>query len=263
MKPKVLVLKADGINCDEELAFAFKLAGGQVETVHINDLRSKKKKLSSYQILAIPGGFSYGDDIVSGKILAVELTSFLSKELKKFIKRKNTLVIGICNGFQVLVRTGLLPFNHLGKMDVTLTNNDSGHFECRWIKLKIQPSKCPFLNNEAMKQFNNVLSFQVAHGEGKFFANSKVLKDIEKKGLVVFRYVDENGRATQKYPQNPNGSLNAIAGICDPTGRILGLMPHPERYVLKEQYPNWRSSEKEKPQGLQIFEGMIKYVKEN
>ena len=262
MNPKVLILKADGINCDEELAFAFNLAGGKAETVHINDLRLRKKKLSDYQILAIPGGFSYGDDVVSGKILAVELTSFLSKELKKFLKRKNTLVIGICNGFQVLVRTGLLPFNHLGEMDATLINNESGHFECRWIKLKQNSSRCVFLNSS-----DGILTFQVAHGEGKFFANPKVLKDIEKRGLVAFRYIDEKGNPTQKYPDNPNGSLNAIAGVCDPTGRILGLMPHPERFVLKEQYPNWRSlnpsADGRKPQGLSIFEGMINYVKKN
>lgn len=265
MKPKVLVLKADGINCEEELVFAFNLAGGKAELVHVNDLRSKKKKLSDYQILAIPGGFAYGDDVVSGKILAVELTSYLSKELKKFIKRKNTLVIGICNGFQVLVRTGLLPFGKVGEVDATLINNDSGHFECRWINLKRQPgSKCAFLNNGAMKQFDNdLLSFQVAHGEGKFFTNNKTIRTIEQSNLVVFRYCDENGNPTQKYPENPNGSLNAIAGVCDPTGRILGLMPHPERFVQKEQYPNWRRTKIGKPHGLPIFESMIQYVKKS
>lgn len=130
-KPKILVLKTDGINCDEELSFAFEIAGGNSKTVHVNDLRSKAENLRNYQILAIPGGFSYGDDVVSGKILAVELTSFLSGELKKFIQRKDTLIIGICNGFQVLVRTGLLPFGKIGEMKTTLQHNDSGHFECR------------------------------------------------------------------------------------------------------------------------------------
>ena len=153
MKPKVLVLKADGTNCDEELSFAFKIAGGDPKIVHINELRKKQDSLKDYNILAIPGGFAYGDDIVSGKILAVELTSFFSEELKKFIERKDTLIIGICNGFQVLIRTGLLPFGTIGKMQATLTNNDSGRFECRWINLKIETkSKCVFLNNKAMKQ---------------------------------------------------------------------------------------------------------------
>src|SRR3989344_2309532 len=147
-KPKILVLKTEGTNCDEELYFAFKIAGGDPKIVHINELRSKKENLKNYNILAIPGGFSYGDDIVSGKILAIELTSFFSEELKKFIQRKNTLIIGICNGFQVLIRTGLLPFGKIGKMDATLTNNDSGHFECRWINLRIEPnSRCVFLND--------------------------------------------------------------------------------------------------------------------
>lgn len=282
-KPKVLVLKTDGINCDEETAFAFNLAGGNVKIVHVNDLRNKKDDLNNYQILAIPGGFSYGDDIVSGKILAVELTSFFSEELRKFTARKDTLIIGICNGFQVLVRTGLLPFGKLGEMSATLTNNDSGHFECRWVNLKIEPnSKCVFLNNpitsdggrlNARKAMtpprwtnNGIVSYQVAHGEGKFLTDPQTLKKIEQQGLVVFRYVDENNKPTQGYPANPNGALNAIAGICDPSGRILGLMPHPERFVKIEQHPNWRrlsvrQAQDLRPQGLPIFENMIKYVR--
>ncbi|MDP3726835.1 MAG: phosphoribosylformylglycinamidine synthase I [bacterium] len=264
-KPKVLVLKTDGTNCDEETAFAFGLAGGDPKIVHVNELRTKNKKLTNFQILAIPGGFSYGDDIVSGKILAVELTSFFSEELKKFIERKNTIIIGICNGFQVLVRTGLLPFGKIGTMDATLTNNDSGHFECRWINLRIEPnSPCVFLNNRTIEQSSNgILSYQVAHGEGKFFADNETIQAIEKSNLVVFRYVDEKGKPTQKYPENPNGALHAIAGICDPTGRILGLMPHPERFVRREQHPNWRRLSIEKPEGLPFFENIVKYVINN
>ncbi|MFH1832836.1 MAG: phosphoribosylformylglycinamidine synthase I [Candidatus Levyibacteriota bacterium] len=265
IKPKVLVLKTDGTNCDEETFFAFQMAGGNPKIVHVNELRTKKESLKNYQILALPGGFSYGDDIVSGKILAVELTSFFSQELKKFIQRKETLMIGICNGFQVLVRTGLLPFEEIGKMSATLTNNDCGHFVCRWVDLKIEEkSKCVFLNNEAMKQFNNIVSYQVAHGEGKFFANNVTIKTIEQSNLVTLRYVDANGKPTQNYPQNPNGSINAIAGICDKSGRILGLMPHPERFIFKEQHPNWRRINPPTggPQGFPIFENMIKFVKE-
>lgn len=261
MKPKVLVLKTDGINCDEETAFAFNLVGGVAKIVHVNDLRSRRDNLSKYQILAIPGGFSYGDDVVSGKILAIELASFFSKELTKFIARKNTLIIGVCNGFQVLIRTGLLPFGKLGEMSATLTNNDSGHFECRWVNLRIEnKSHCVFLNNSTMKQFDNLVSYQVAHGEGKFFTDPQTLKKIEQQGLVALRYVNENGKPTQKYPANPNGALNAIAGITDPTGRILGLMPHPERFVKVEQHPNWRRIPNLQPQGLPIFENMIKYI---
>lgn len=258
-KVKVLVLKADGINCDEETVFAFNLAGAVAKLVHINDLRAKKDSLSNYQIMAIPGGFAYGDDIASGKILAVELSSFFYDEIQKFLERKNTLIMGICNGFQVLVRTGLLPFNKLGTMDVTLTSNDSGHFECRWINLKIEKgSNYTFLKDlEGM-----VVTYQVAHGEGKLFADKKTIDRIEKEKLVVFRYVDKSGNRTQNYPANPNGSLNAIAGICDPSGRILGIMPHPERFVLTEQYPNWRR-ERLEPQGLSIFQKAVKYVIDN
>lgn len=258
-KPKILILKTDGINCDEELAFAFQLAGGNAKIVHVNELRAKQESLKQFQILAIPGGFSYGDDIVSGKILAAELTSFFSDSLREFIQRNNTLTIGICNGFQVLIRTGILPFGNIGKMDATLTYNDSGHFECRWVKLQIEPhSSCVFLQN--MK--NQIVSYQVAHGEGKFYASQKNIEDIEKNNLVALRYIAEENKATQQYPANPNGSLHAIAGITDPTGRVLGLMPHPERFVRIEQYPNWRRTKIDKPQGLPIFTNMVKYAKE-
>ena len=258
-KPKVLVLKADGTNRDEEMAYAFKVAGGDPKIVHVNELRSGAEKMEDYQILALPGGFAYGDDIVSGKILAIELTSFLGSEMKKFINRKDTAIIGICNGFQVLVRTGLLPFRKIGEMDVTLTNNDSGHFECRWIKAKVErKSKCKFL--EGLE--NQIINYPVAHGEGKFFANAETLKKIEAQNLVAFRYVDEEGNPTQEYPQNPNGALNAIMGVTDATGRILGMMPHPECFVRIEQHPNWRRRKIAKPQGLPLFENIVRSVKE-
>lgn len=257
-KPNVLILKTDGTNCDDELAYAFKISGGNADIVHINELRDKKKKLSNYHILGIPGGFSYGDDIISGKVLAVELTSFFKEELKKFIERKNTATIGICNGFQVLVRTGVLPFDTIGNMQATLTNNDSGHFECRWIDLKID-EKTSNMFLQKIKGFT--VTYQVAHGEGKLFCSDEVLKKIEEQNLVTFRYIDKQGNPTQEYPENPNGSLHAIAGITDRTGRVLGLMPHPERFVEIEQYPNWRRENIKRPQGLPIFKNMISYVK--
>lgn len=258
MKPKVLVLKADGTNRDEEMAYAFEIAGGEPRIVHVNELRSGQEKFSDYQILVLPGGFAYGDDIVSGKILAIELTSFFKEELNKFIERKDTAILGVCNGFQVLVRTGLLPFRKLGEMDVTLTNNDSGHLECRWIKAKVTPnSNCKFL--EGLE--NIIIDYPVAHGEGKFFADKKTLREIENKNLVAFRYVDQDGNPTQNYPENPNGALNAIMGITDTTGRILGMMPHPECFVRIEQHPNWRRGQVRKPQGLPLFENIVKFVK--
>lgn len=256
-KPQVLVLRTDGTNCDEELFFAFQLAGAQPRMVHVNQLRNKKEKLNNFQILALPGGFSYGDDVASAKILSVELTSFFSDELRRFVNRKDTLTIGLCNGFQALVRTGLLPFRKIGSMDVTLTNNDSGHFECRWVKMKIEKSACEFLNPLVGK----IVSYTTAHGEGKFFAQDETIDKIEEEKLVAIRYVDENGNPTQHYPQNPNGSLHAIAGITDKTGRVFGMMPHPERFVRKEQYPNWRRVQIDKPHGLILFEQMVKYVK--
>lgn len=264
MKPQVIVLKADGVNRDEEMAFAFELAGAKAKIVHINDLRSKKDSLRNYEILALPGGFAYGDDIVSGKILAIELTSFFADELKKFVERKNTATIGVCNGFQALIRTGLLPFGKPGEMHATLSNNESGHFECRWIQAKAENnSVCKFL--DGMEDM--VVSYPIAHGEGRFFTDSKTLTQIEKQQLVAFRYVDEKGNPTHKYPQNPNGSLNEIMGICDPSGRILGLMPHPECFVRPEQHPNWRRekilrpAQDFQPQGLQLFQNIVNFVK--
>lgn len=257
-KPKVLVLKTDGINRDEELAFAFKLAGGDPEIVHVNDLRTKKGLLKNYHVLGLPGGFAYGDDIASGKILATELTSFFKEELRKFVERKDTAIIGVCNGFQVLVRTGILPFGTIGRMRATLTNNDSGHFECRWVPVKAENnSRCVFLGGLD----NQIVHYPVAHGEGKFFTDPQTLEKIEKERLVTFRYVDKTGKSTQKYPLNPNGSLNAIVGVCDLTGRVLGLMPHPECFVRAEQHPNWRRMETSKPHGLPLFKNIVRFVK--
>ncbi|MBI2334467.1 phosphoribosylformylglycinamidine synthase subunit PurQ [Candidatus Daviesbacteria bacterium] len=233
MKPKVCILRADGTNCDVELFYAFEKAGGKCEYVNVNQLRDKSKSMQDYQILALPGGFAYGDDIASGKIWAVELISFFKEELLKFHK-KGGLIIGICNGFQVLIRTGLLPFGNIGKMDATLAPNDSGHFECRWIRVKSEKSE-------------QIFWMSVNHGEGKFFANKETIAAIEQSGLVIFRYID-----------NPNGSLNDIAGVTDPTGRVIGLMPHPEKFVDETQFANWRRDKISKPHGVNFFEEMIR-----
>lgn len=264
MKPKVCILRVDGTNCDEELFYAFEKFGSAPEYIHINQLRNKEKSLRKFQILALPGGFAYGDDVASGKILAVELISFLKDQLTEYIS-KGRLILGVCNGFQALIRTGLLPFGNIGKMDATLATNDSGHFECRWIRLKTVKSKCIFLNNNS----GETGDFAINHGEGRFFANPQTIKKIEDQNLVVFRYADEKGKAVLKYPDNPNGSINAIAGICDPTGRILGLMPHPEKFVDFTQHPNWRRIRYKKgalalqnfSDGGFIFKNMVKFAK--
>jgi len=258
IKPKVCVLRTDGTNCDEELFYAFEKFGGKPDYVHINELRSKTKYLKNYQILALPGGFTYGDDIASGKILAVELMSFLKDQLEEYINKEG-LVIGICNGFQALVRTGLLPFRQIGKMDATLAQNQSGRFECRWIKLKVEKSKCVFLN----KNNGKIGEFAVNHGEGRFFSDTKTIEQVENEDLVFMRYVDDKGKPTQDYPANPNGSTNAIAGITDPTGRILGIQPHPEKFVEITQHPNWRRQKFTKPHGALIFEEMVKFAKQS
>lgn len=257
IKPKICILRTDGTNCDEELFYAFQKYGGQPEYVHINLLRDKSKKLSNFKVLAIPGGFAYGDDVASGKILAIELVSYLRDQLQEYIFKKG-LILGVCNGFQALIRTGLLPFNRLGEMDATLTQNKSGHFECRWVKIKIEESKCVFLNPYR----GQIIDIAVNHGEGRFFALPKDLKRVENEKLVFCRYVNDSGEPTQHYPTNPNGAANAIAGVVDPTGHILGLMPHPEKIVEITQHPNWRRGNVEAKGGL-LFESMIKFAKES
>lgn len=254
--PRVLVLKTDGINCDSEMVDAFQTAGARPRTTHVNELRNREINLRDFQILAIPGGFSYGDDVRSGKILALELNSYLGDKINDFIQQQKGLVLGVCNGFQVLTRTGLLPFGTMGKMNAILADNDSGKFECHQVNLKVENSSaCVFVDG-----IKGPISLPVAHGEGKFYAEPGVLSRVDNEKLVVFRYCDELGVSTQKYPQNPNGALNAIAGITDPSGHILGLMPHPERFIRKSQHPNWRRMQNLESQGLPIFEKMIQYA---
>ena len=254
MRPNICILRTDGTNCDPETANAFLKAGGNPELVHINQLRSGTRRLRSYQILAIPGGFSYGDDVASGKILAIELISFLHDELQEFVDA-GKLVIGICNGFQVLVQSGLLPLNTIRIRYATLEINDSGKFECRWIKLITEKgSPCIFTRG-----YDNEIMLPVAHGEGSFFVDTKWPEIGENKNCVALRY-SEGGQPADFYPANPNGSLYSIAGVCDPFGRIFGLMPHPERFVEFSQFDNWRRESIAKPHGLQMFENAVNFA---
>ncbi|MDD5692092.1 MAG: phosphoribosylformylglycinamidine synthase I [Candidatus Omnitrophica bacterium] len=256
-KPKVCVLRSAGTNCDKETAAAFKLAGGEPELAHINSLVSGAKSLNDFQILALPGGFSYGDDVASGKIFANELRFKLADSLREFI-RAGKLIIGICNGFQILVKSGLLPGSTELKQNTSLIINDSGKFEDRWVYLK-PGGRCVWT-----KGLKNIIYLPVAHGEGKFLAQDKnVLKSLKDNGQVVFRYCDSSGKLSG-YPDNPNGSIENIAGICDKTGRILGLMPHPERHLFSMQHPrNWNLKSKKEGDGLQIFKNGVKYVRDN
>ncbi len=254
MKVKVCVLRTAGTNCDKETAFAFSLCKAQVELVHINEIVSDKVSLSDYHILALPGGFSYGDDIASGKIFANELKHKLSPDLKKFIS-KGKLIIGICNGFQVLVKSGLLPGNNLFAQEASLIINDSGKFEDRWVYLS-SSGKCIWTRG-----ISKVIYLPVAHGEGKFVVkDKKIISRMKNKGQIIFCYSDSSGSLTG-YPDNPNGSVYNIAGICDKTGRVLGLMPHPERHIQLGQHPRW--SLNRCGDGLQIFRNGVEYINNN
>jgi len=254
-KPKICILRTAGTNCDKETAFAFYLAGACADLVHINNLVNTKVKLSDYHILALPGGFSYGDDIASGKIFANELKHKLADDLKKFIQ-DGKLIIGICNGFQILVKSGLLPGNDLLAQEASLIINDSGKFEDRWVHLRIAQNKCVWT-----KGLPDIIYLPVAHGEGKFIVqDKKVIERLKKNGQVVFQYCNIQGKSSG-YPHNPNGALDDIAGICDKTGRILGLMPHPERNINLRQHPGWDTDEA--GIGLQIFKNGVNYIKNN
>jgi phosphoribosylformylglycinamidine synthase len=256
---KVCVLFAAGTNCDEETVRAFRMTGAEAETIHINKLKSRERTIADFQILAIPGGFSYGDYIASGRILANELKHNLAGDIEQFLAQ-GKLVIGICNGFQVLVKCGLLPaFDRpFEPQTVTLDTNDSNRYEDRWVYLKPEPSPCVFTRN-----LPDIIYLPVAHAEGKFIvANSTVLERLSARHQVVLRYVDPGGQPAE-YPENPNGSVEGIAGICDPTGRVFGLMPHPERNVRREHHPRWRGQRLTRPDGIAIFENAVKYAKEN
>jgi len=257
IKPKVCILRSAGTNCDKETAAAFKLAGADPELLHINSLVSRQRMLNDFKILALPGGFSYGDDIASGKIFANELRFKLADSLRQFIS-EGKLIIGICNGFQILVKSGLLPGTVDLRQNTSLIINDSGKFEARWVYLKPQ-GKCAWT-----KDLNKIIYLPVAHGEGKFVTEDKsVLNRLKKNGQVVFEYCDAKGKSSG-YPDNPNGSIENIAGICDETGRVFGLMPHPERHIYAAQHPrNWELKSKHEGDGLQIFRNGVKYVKEN
>ncbi|MFH1782954.1 MAG: phosphoribosylformylglycinamidine synthase I [Candidatus Omnitrophota bacterium] len=263
IKPKVIVLRTAGTNCDIETAYAFTLSGAIVELVHINELVKGEKRLQDYHILALPGGFTYGDDIASGKILANEIRYRLGEEIKGFIE-EGKLIIGICNGFQVLVKAGILPGIERDIIEASLTHNDSGKFEDRWVYLKtghksqVTGHRCVWT-----KGIKDIIYLPVAHGEGKFIPRDKnILSTLKKNNQIVFQYVDEKG-SYGKYPINPNGSTEHIAGICDPTGRILGMMPHPERHILFTQHPRWtRNKKKAHGDGLTIFKNGVSFVKE-
>jgi len=251
--PKVLILRAPGTNCDEEAQYAFELAGTWADRIHINRLRENPAALHQYQILMVPGGFSYGDDVAAGKILATQLTAFLGDELRKF-RDAEKLILGVCNGFQAILKAGLLvPPDEEGPL-ATLAHNTHG-YQDRWLHVEVASHKSPFLKGIRSMQI------PMAHGEGNFVCRKEwILKGLEQAGQVALRYVNSEGGPANGYPENPNGSQGDIAGVTDMSGRVLGLMPHPERHILPTQHPRWtREGLKREGDGLQLFRNAIEY----
>jgi phosphoribosylformylglycinamidine synthase I len=249
MKPRVLVLRAAGTNCDVETAFAFALAGAEPTTLHINRLREQADLLREYQMLAIPGGFSYGDDVASGRIFANELMSRLRDEILAFVDRGG-FVLGICNGFQVLVKAGLLPrLDGEAQQQATLTDNTSGVYGDRWVRLTGDATRCAWIADD------QELELPVAHAEGRFVAAPGVIDRLAQQHQIALRY---------SAGTNPKGSTADIAGVCDPSGRVFGLMPHPERFLRWENHPRWtRETRRPEGDGVRLFRIAIRRVMEN
>jgi len=272
---KALVLTGYGLNCDYETDFSLKVAGADTERIHINELIATPKSgarvsLDDYHILVFGGGFSWADDHGAGVIMAAKLRYNIGEEIEEFI-RKGKLIIGICNGFQALVNLGLLPGfdGDYHSRQVALTYNESGNFIDSWIKLKVrEDTVCIFTKGIS------TIDLPVRHGEGKFFAKKDIIDRLFEESQVAFQYVDsECNLAHGRWPVNPNGSLYDIAGICDSTGRVFGLMPHPEAYNHYTNHPDWAAKkeqlarigkiiEGEEGEGIAIFRNAVQYIRE-
>lgn len=259
MPVQVLVLSGFGINCERETAEAFRRAGGAPEIVHLNDLVLAPDRLAVADIFAIPGGFSFGDNVASGKILANRLRHTLGGPMRAFVA-DGKLAIGICNGFQVMVKMGLLPlFDGDFRQEVTLAHNNSDRYEDRWVTLAADPSS-PCVWTRGIR----ALEVPIRHGEGKFIPrDAETLDRLRANGQVALRYTARDGApANGVYPLNPNGSEDDIAGICDPSGRIFGLMPHPEAFLDRTNHPRWtREDLPEEGAGLQLFRNAVDHVR--
>jgi phosphoribosylformylglycinamidine synthase len=257
-RPAILILHASGTNRDAEAARACELAGGAPEIVHINQLRAGERRFGDYDMLLLPGGFSYGDALGAGARMALDMQVFFQEELQTFVDSGKP-VLGICNGFQVLVKAGLLPGLRQAQPPVkprkaTLTENASGHFECRWVHLAVNPqARAGYL-----AAIDDLIFCPVAHGEGNFqVQDAATLAQIEADHLVAFRYVDGDGNPVGgRYPLNPNGSVADIAGICNARGNVVGLMPHPEDHLLPIQNPVGGQGQL----GLALFQAMIRTI---
>ncbi|HVN52887.1 MAG TPA: phosphoribosylformylglycinamidine synthase I [Anaerolineaceae bacterium] len=253
MKPRALVLQATGTNRDHDAALAIELAGGAPEIVHLNQLRRREKRWSDYQMLVLPGGFSYADALGAGRLLALDLTVYFAGEVRTFVDSGRP-VIGICNGFQALVKAGILPGSG-GLRRVSLTFNSGGCFECRWVTLLPTSRACIWTRG-----LEQMITCPVAHGEGNFtVSETNILETLDAQEQVALRYVRPDGtRPEGEYPFNPNGSAGDIAGICNPQGNVLGLMPHPENHVFAYQNPDKRTPAQ--GSGLALFANGVAYA---
>jgi phosphoribosylformylglycinamidine synthase subunit PurQ / glutaminase len=260
MKPKTLVLQAHGTNRDIDVAAALSLAGADPEGVPLNTLRAEKKHFADYQMLVVAGGFSYADALGAGKLLALDLNAYFVDEINAFVAAGKP-VIGICNGFQALVKSGILPGN--GELSMvngssfsTLTFNERGHFECRWVNLQPISQKCLWTQS-----LEDMVTCPIAHGEGNFQTmDHSLLTMFSQNDQIALTYVHADGTpANGEYPANPNGSILDIAGICNPAGNVLGLMPHPENHIYPYQHPQWTRGV-QAGSGLALFRNGVKYV---
>jgi len=262
---RALVLRAAGTNCEEETQRAFELAGARTDVLHLNALAADPARLADYSIIAIAGGFSYGDYVAAGRIFGIELQRRLLAPFQRFVE-DGGLMIGICNGFQVLVELGLLQSPRpMTERTIALTDNHSNRYECRWVTLRAEASACPWLEAGAL------LPCPVAHAEGRLLvADERTLDELEAQGQVALTYVDPAApdRPAREidlpYPLNPNGSVANIAGICDPSGRILGLMPHPERNLSPWNHPQWtRLGQRTEGEGLGFYRRMVEVANDS
>lgn len=263
-QPSVIVLRAAGINCEVEMAYGFSRFDSQVDTVHVNRLLADPEQLLRHHVLALPGGFAYGDDVAAGAVMATEMSTRLGDVLTRFIEQGG-LVFGICNGFQALVRLGLLPGlrQTYGVQEVSLTDNLSHKYEDRWVRLGVIPGRCVFVRDETE------LELPVGHAEGRLVClDEDVRRRLHDEQRVVFRYLSADGAPSDRYPSNPNGSLDAIAGLTDSTGRVLGMMPHPDRALFGHNHPEWTrhhrgSGAPELGPGASLFANACDWVREN
>jgi len=264
MKPQILILTGYGVNCEAESAHAWKVAGATPTLLHLHDLLENPALLKKFQALMFIGGFSFGDHMGSGEVFALRLRCRIENELLDFINRGN-LVLGVCNGFQVMVKLGLLPGfdgNHLNRQ-ITLTHNACGVFQNFWVTLGFE-KKSPCIFTRGLGE----MPLPIRHGEGKICTlETEILQRLENEHCVACRYIDPRTREpAENFPENPNGSLNSIAGVCDPTGKIFGLMPHPEAYLFPENHPQWFRQKMagklpKRGLGLKIFENAVDYLK--